>query len=234
VTIAQAILESATPKLGWGSGVLFRLANNPFGIKHEHYPSGDRVVGKSGDRMIGKSADPVIGPFDHSVTLLASVRAVRPLGDRLTHAGMAQPDCDLMSLHSPEGDAESPAHPITRSLDLPIPYVAFDAHTGEMENGQKQLILGQFLCFRNLAEAFRAHAQLLCGPRYRPAFEVRNDYEKFAERLGPKTSPLDSEHCGYSTNPSYSAELLALVKRYRLHDPRALGWYATGVDPGPT
>lgn len=34
VTIAQAILESATPKLGWGSSSLFRLANNPFGIKY--------------------------------------------------------------------------------------------------------------------------------------------------------------------------------------------------------
>ena len=32
VTIAQAILESAT-SAGWGSSSLFRLANNPFGIK---------------------------------------------------------------------------------------------------------------------------------------------------------------------------------------------------------
>ena len=29
VTIAQAILESATPQLGWGSSVIFRTANNP-------------------------------------------------------------------------------------------------------------------------------------------------------------------------------------------------------------
>src|SRR5579863_10101915 len=37
VTIAQAILESAT-SAGWGTSSLFRLANNPFGIKYEHFP----------------------------------------------------------------------------------------------------------------------------------------------------------------------------------------------------
>jgi len=57
-------------------------------------------------------------------------------------------------------------------------------------------------------------------------------WQKFAERLGPKTSQLDLEHCGYSTNPSYSAELIQLVNLYRLNDPRALTWYATGQDPG--
>lgn len=61
---------------------------------------------------------------------------------------------------------------------------------------------------------------------------MRDDWKKFAERLGPKTSPLDSEHCGYSTNPSYSAELIELVNLYRLNDPRAVQWYATGQDPG--
>ena len=48
----------------------------------------------------------------------------------------------------------------------------------------------------------------------------------------PKLSQLDTEHCGYSTNPSYSAELIKLVNLYRLNDPRALEWYATGQDPG--
>jgi flagellum-specific peptidoglycan hydrolase FlgJ len=33
ITIAQAIFESASPTSGWGGSVLFRLANNPFGIK---------------------------------------------------------------------------------------------------------------------------------------------------------------------------------------------------------
>ena len=61
---------------------------------------------------------------------------------------------------------------------------------------------------------------------------MRDDWKQFAERLGPKTSQLDMEHCGYSTNPSYSAELIKLVSLYRLNDPRALEWYATGKDPG--
>ncbi len=92
--------------------------------------------------------------------------------------------------------------------------------------------MAQFERFPNLDEAFRAHARLLRAPRYRPAFAVRDDWKQFAERLGPKTSPLDTEHCGYSTNPSYSAELITLVSRYRLDDSRALEWYATGTDPG--
>ena len=93
-------------------------------------------------------------------------------------------------------------------------------------------MMGAFRRFRNLGEAFMAHAQLLQSPRYRPAFAVRDDWKQFAERLGPKTSPLDSEHCGYSTSPSYSAELIRLVGLYRLDDPRALQWMATGEDPG--
>jgi flagellum-specific peptidoglycan hydrolase FlgJ len=36
VTIAQSILESAT-SAGWGTSSLFRLANNPFGIKYDHF-----------------------------------------------------------------------------------------------------------------------------------------------------------------------------------------------------
>jgi len=52
VTIAQAILESATPQFGWGSSSLFRLANNPFGIKYEHFESGDRVIGRSGEQIV--------------------------------------------------------------------------------------------------------------------------------------------------------------------------------------
>lgn len=65
-----------------------------------------------------------------------------------------------------------------------------------------------------------------------PAAEVPI-WQQFAERLGPQTSPLDLERCGYSTCPNYSAELTKLVHRYRLNDPRALQWFATGRDPGP-
>jgi flagellum-specific peptidoglycan hydrolase FlgJ len=167
ITLAQAILESAT-SAGWGASSLFRLANNPFGIKFSY-----RALEPSHN-------DPVLG---------------------------------------------------SAGLPIPDPYGAFDAQTWEIENGQKKVMIAQFQRFPNLTEAFRAHAQLLCSPRYRPAFAVRLDWKRFAERLGPKTSPLDSEHCGYSTNPSYSAELIKLVELYRLNDPRAVEWFATGQDP---
>ena len=170
VTIAQAILESATPKLGWGSSPLFRLANNPFGIKFTH-----RAIGLS-----GHSNDP-----------------------------MAK---------SPDGPMEDYGH--------------FDAPTWEMVDGRKMEILAQFQRFPTLVEAFRAHARLLLSPRYRPAYEVRHDWKQFAERLGPKISERDPLHCGYSTNPSYSALLTNLVRAYRLDDPRMLTWLETGRDPG--
>ena len=168
VTLAQAILESAT-SAGWGSSSLFRIANNPFGIKFGH-------------------------------------RAIEPLHDQpvLGSAG----------------------------LQIPDPYGAFDAQTWEIENGQKKVMIAGFQRFPNLNEAFKAHAQLLCSPHYQPAFAVRHNWKQFAERLGPKTSPWDSEHCGYSTNPSYSAEITKLVELYRLNDPRAVEWFATGQDLG--
>jgi flagellum-specific peptidoglycan hydrolase FlgJ len=53
VTIAQAILESATPHFGWGSSSLFRVANNPFGIKYCH-----RVISPSDHRAIGGTEKP--------------------------------------------------------------------------------------------------------------------------------------------------------------------------------
>jgi hypothetical protein len=124
--------------------------------------------------------------------------------------------------------------PLSRSTDQPIPqdYGHFDATTWEIENGQEKVMIAQFQRFPSLTEAFKAHAQLLRGPRYRPAFAVRHEWKQFAERLGPTSSQLDMEHCGYSTNPSYSAELIKLVEMYRLNDPRALQWLATGQDPG--
>jgi len=175
VTLAQAILESAT-SAGWGSSVLFRLANNPFGIKYCH---------------CGASPQPTANTAQEAAT-----------------GGFLADGC--------------------RQSD----YGAFDAKTWEIENGQKKVISAEFQRFPNLEEAFRAHALLLHSPRYRPAFAVRDNWKKFAERLGPKTSPLDSEHCGYSTNPSYSAEIMRLVTLYRLDDARAVEWYATGIDPG--
>ena len=184
VTVAQCILESASSS-GWGGSLLFRLANNPFGIKYEHFPASDRVI----------------GPVDH-----------------------------------PDGTGR------VASSD----YGHFDAKTWEIVNGHKTELIAQFQRFPNLAEAFRCHALLLSrSPRYRPAMKTLSGgsaisgveehegaptdaWKQFAERLGPKTSPLDSEHCGYSTNPSYSAEIIKLVELYRLNDPQAIQFYATG------
>ena len=182
VTIAQAILESATPKFGWGSSSLFRLANNPFGIKIKYY-----------------------SPATHPSA------AYCPTADSATRGSPPFPGKQVAAAEA---------------------YGAFDAATWEIEDGQKMAALADFQRFANLTQAFAAHAQLLRMPRYRPAYDVRHDWKQFAERLGPKLSPLDTEHCGYSTNPSYSAELIKLIELYRLNDRRALLWLATGVDPG--
>jgi flagellum-specific peptidoglycan hydrolase FlgJ len=187
ITIAQAILESATPA-GWGSSSLFRLANNPFGIKYCHWQGAEGLE----PGAVEKKPNPISG----------------------TDAAVPGPQ---------------PPEPVTQA---PADYGHFDAATWEIENGQRKEILAQFQRFPNLEEAFRAHALLLRSPHYQPAFEVRLDWKQFAERLGPKSSPLDSERCGYSTNPTYSAVLIQLVEEFRLNDPRMLTWLATGKDPG--
>jgi flagellum-specific peptidoglycan hydrolase FlgJ len=147
VTIAQSILESAT-SAGWGTSSLFRLANNPFGIKYDH---------------------------------------LAPLQD----------------------------------------YGHFDTSTWEIVNGRRQDVIAQFQRFPNLTAAFEAHARLLCSKRYEPAYPMRQDWRQFAERLGPKTSPLDTQHCGYSTNPEYGAALITLVDLYHLDDPQMIEWLTT-------
>jgi flagellum-specific peptidoglycan hydrolase FlgJ len=175
ITLAQAILESATPRFGWGSSRQFRLANNPFGIKYCHF----------GNRKTGDGA--------------------------------------------PETPVSPDPNPGSRSED----YGHFDVAAWEFIHGQKKEVFAQFQCFPDLAQAFKAHARLLLSPRYRPAYEERHNWKEFAERLGPKKSERDVDHCGYSTNPSYSAQLTTLVNTYRLNDPRALEWLSTGKDPGP-
>jgi hypothetical protein len=214
ITIAQAILESATPA-GWGTSRLFLEAKNPFGIKYCHWNgTGGWGLG-AGDKQPS-----------------SATAGQQPT----TNARYAAP--------GPQPPVPSP--------QPPQDYGHFDAATWEIENGQRKEIIAQFQRFPNLEEAFRAHALLLARtPRYAPAMAVvRNskletgnsgdefqlssfDFRAFAERLGPKTSQLDSEHCGYSTNPSYSAVLVQLVDELRLNDPRMLQWLATGKDPGP-
>ncbi|MGD1154554.1 MAG: glucosaminidase domain-containing protein [Terriglobia bacterium] len=179
ITLAQAILESATPRFGWGSSRLFRLANNPFGIKYSHFST-------------------------------SSTSSTVPTSSTV-------------------GQVEK----VEKSKQSNEDYGHFDAATWEIENGRKVETLAEFRRFPNLTEAFKAHARLLLTPRYRPAYEARHDWRQFAERLGPKQSEHDADHCGYSTNPSYSARLITLVETYRLDDRRALDWLASGKDPGP-
>ncbi len=169
ITIAQAILESSTPQFGWGSSSLFRLANNPFGIKYSHRST------------VSTPSTPSTGPQAEEV----------------------EEDSGFV-----------------------------EASTWEVIGGVKEQVPAQFQRFSSLAEAFRAHARLLRSPRYRRAYEVRHDWNQFAEKLGPKRSEHDPDHCGYSTNPSYSAILTSLVRVYRLDDPRLLEWLESGKDPG--
>jgi flagellar protein FlgJ len=176
VTIAQAILESATPQFGWGSSSLFRLANNPFGIECSHPPT-------------------------------ASIPSTPSTGPQAEEAE------ELKEANEDSGSVE--------------------ASTWEVVNGVKEQAPAQFQRFPSLTEAFRAHARLLRSPRYRRAYEARHDWKQFAEKLGPKRSEHDPDHCGYSTNPSYSALLASLVRVYRLDDPRLLEWLESGIDPGP-
>jgi flagellum-specific peptidoglycan hydrolase FlgJ len=110
-------------------------------------------------------------------------------------------------------------------------YGEFDAETWEIENGKRVEELGHFQKFPSILEAFTGHALLLMRPRYKPAYQARNNWQLFAERLNPKTSSLDQEHCGYSTNGNYSATLSTLVHEFRLDDAAALAAYAAGHEP---
>jgi flagellum-specific peptidoglycan hydrolase FlgJ len=71
------------------------------------------------------------------------------------------------------------------------------------------------------------------GRTYRPAYAERGNWQLFAERLGPKTSATDTEHCGYSTNPRYSATLTQLITEFRLDDPKVLAGFDAGQAPEP-
>ncbi len=114
-----------------------------------------------------------------------------------------------------------------------VDYGEFDAKTWEIEHGQKVVIDAAFQCFPNLQDCFTAHSLLLMRPWYAAAYAARTDWKKFAARLGPKTCSLDQQHCGYSTNPGYAAELALLVLLYHLDDAQALAGYAQGKAPEP-
>ena len=110
-------------------------------------------------------------------------------------------------------------------------YGEFDVESWEMVNGQRVDQMEEFQKFASARDSFTHHSLLLMRPRYRAAYAVRGDWQKFAAALGPKVSPLDSEHCGYSTNPGYAALISELVREFGLDNPRALAWFAEGADP---
>jgi flagellum-specific peptidoglycan hydrolase FlgJ len=186
VTIAQAVLESATPLYGWGSSRLFRMANNPFGIKASHARG--------------------LEQYGHFEAQTMEFRATARPGERSPAPGNGNGSANGGAGHAARGSAAGV---------------------------QPQLEAAQFQCFPSLAEAFAAHARLLMTPRYGPAYTVRHDWKQFAERLGPKQSANDTDHCEYSTNPGYSVQLIKIVETCHLYDHRAQEWLETGKDPGP-
>jgi flagellum-specific peptidoglycan hydrolase FlgJ len=111
-------------------------------------------------------------------------------------------------------------------------YGEFDVETWEVVNGKRVDGMAEFQIFATEQDCFTRHSLLLMGPRYQAAYAARCDWKKFAERLGPRSSPVDQEHCGYSTNPSYSATIAQLVYEFHLDDRYHLDYYAIGRDPG--
>jgi flagellum-specific peptidoglycan hydrolase FlgJ len=103
--------------------------------------------------------------------------------------------------------------------------------TQEIVQGEAVTIKDAFAHFPDLATAFRVHALLFRKPHYASAMAALQSGDaaaapwlRFAQQLGP-------DHCGYSTNPRYAAMIANFVGQYRLDDPRALDWYASGKDP---
>jgi hypothetical protein len=125
VAIAQAILESATAA-GWGSSSLFRLANNPFGIKYEHFGSGDRVIGPT------------------------PVEGLRPAGGRsgngVSNGENPSPNARIIGSNHPflpAGDQEkadsfrSPDYPITR-FEAQDPTAISTRRPGKLRTGRRR------------------------------------------------------------------------------------------------
>jgi flagellum-specific peptidoglycan hydrolase FlgJ len=175
VTVAQAILESATAA-GWGSSVLFRLANNPFGIKYCHFGTRDTGYGTRDtgyetrdtgygtrnaglgirDSGLGKKQDTGLGTE-------GPVQEAPGTGSGTANSGFMIPDSGS-KLGTRQAGLGTPD---------PASYGAFDAATWEIENGQKKTVMAQFQRFPNLTESFRCHALLLAtSPRYAPAMQA--------------------------------------------------------------
>jgi flagellum-specific peptidoglycan hydrolase FlgJ len=88
-------------------------------------------------------------------------------------------------------------------------------------NGKDVVVNALFQRFPTLADAFLTHSQLLMAPWYASAYEVRSNWQEFAQRLSAKSSPTDMVNCGYSTNPKYGAVLIEIAEGSNL--PAFLG-----------
>jgi flagellum-specific peptidoglycan hydrolase FlgJ len=89
--------------------------------------------------------------------------------------------------------------------------------TTEYVNGVPERELGVFAHFKDLAAAFRQHAELFKYWRYRAAWAARFHWAKFAVAI---------RECGYSTDPKYASKLMEIVLAYHLNDRGTLEHYA--------
>lgn len=115
----------------------------------------------------------------------------------------------------------------------PDPLPPFQVESSEFVNGVRVPKVELFRHFESLTLALTANGLLLLSPHYQPARAAieKQGWQGFALCLGPKTAAVP-DGCGYSTSPRYGAQLIVRVKESYLDDPRLLGWYATGKDPG--
>lgn len=68
---------------------------------------------------------------------------------------------------------------------------------------------GTFRVYRSAARSFADHGNFLAvNPRYRPAFGHTDDPDRFAREI---------HRAGYATDPSYSDQLIALMRQYDLY-----------------
>jgi flagellum-specific peptidoglycan hydrolase FlgJ len=92
-------------------------------------------------------------------------------------------------------------------------YVEFP--TWEYVGGQKVLAVAQFVKFGSVEGCFDAHARLLAtAARYNRAMHSIPN---------PKVFAVELQKAGYSTNPRYATDLLALMREFNLtqYDPPA-------------
>ncbi len=112
-------------------------------------------------------------------------------------------------------------------------YGEYTAPTRELIDGRPQVVEATFAKYFTLSNAFYEHALLISElPRYRPAFDARNDWRMFTEKL---------MECGYSTDrpplckvpgcKHYAGRLIQIIEEFNLDDPKALELYAKGPAP---